>query len=431
MGRSESIYKVGRLGWLFLLVLTLILVAIGVSARYDQLFNLGLPNKNALENLNLSVPFYAFFGTTLDLTIVLAHLVIAAVIFWRCTDRRMAIIVPVFLLAGGAIIPLTNMYGPRDISTIHRVSVDLILYLGLVGSMALLYLFPNGRFVPPWTRLMAILWAVLAFIAVFAPDWPLSLSTLPSGIRLVVLLIWSVSGIYAQVYRYNYVSSPLQKQQTKWGVFGLILAVMGPIGFFFPLLAIPSFAQPEIPNILYNAVGQNLFDAVLFFQLLRFIIFTLIIIFFPISFAVAILRYRLWDIDFIIRRTLVYGALTVTLALVYGLFVVLLQVLFQAISGERRSTFVTVISTLAIAALFVPLRHRVQEAIDRRFYRSKYDAVKALQEFSLAARDEVDIDRLTGRLLNVVEETMQPSSASLWLKPTQKRDAPESLTRVK
>ena len=247
----------------------------------------------------------------------------------------------------------------------------------------------------------------------------------------MVLLIWSVSGIYAQVYRYNYVSSPLQKQQTKWGVFGLILAVMGPIGFFFPLLAIPSFAQPEIPNILYNAVGQNLFDAVLFFQLLRFIIFTLIIIFFPISFAVAILRYRLWDIDFIIRRTLVYGALTVTLALVYGLFVVLLQVLFQAISGERRSTFVTVVSTLAIAALFVPLRHWVQEAIDRRFYRSKYDAVKALQEFSLAARDEVDIDRLTGRLLDVVEETMQPSSTSLWLKPTQKREAPESLARVK
>ncbi len=182
-GRSESVYQAARLGWLILLVLTVILMAVGIGARYDQLFNLGLPNENALENLGLSVPFYAYFGTSLDLTIVLAHLAIAAFIFWRCTDKRMAIIVPVFLVAGGAVIPFTNMYGTRDISTIQRVSVDVILYLGLLGSIALLYLFPNGRFVPPWTRVMAIIWAVLAFIAVFAPNWPVSLSTLPPRIN--------------------------------------------------------------------------------------------------------------------------------------------------------------------------------------------------------------------------------------------------------
>ncbi len=195
---------------------------------------------------------------------------------------------------------------------------------------------------------------------------------------------------------------------------------MGPIGFFFPLAAIPSFAQPDIPNFLYNSVGQNLFDTILFFQLVRFTLFTLAVILFPLSFAVAILRYRLWDIDFIIRRTLVYGALTIALALVYVIIVVLLQSLFQAISGESRSSFVTVVSTLAIAALFGPLRRRVQEVIDQRFFRRKYDAANALMAFSQTARDEVDIDRLTATLMDVVNDTIQPSSASLWLKPSDK-----------
>ena len=109
----------------------------------------------------------------------------------------------------------------------------------------------------------------------------------------------------------------------------------------------------------------------------------------------------------------------------------LLQVLFQDISGVQRSTFVVVVSTLTIAALFLPHRHRVQEAIDRRFYRSSYDAVKVLQGFFLAVRDEVDIDRLTGRLLNVVEEAMRPSNVSPWLKPTPKKHTQDSLLQVK
>jgi hypothetical protein len=417
--RSDFIYRAGRWTWLILVALILTLTVIGVPNRYSQLLELGLPSENALENLGLSVPFYAFFGTALDLTIVLAHLAIAAFIFWRCTNMRVAVIVPIVLIAGGAIIPFTNMYGSRTAAPLVQESVNLILYLGLLGSIALLYLFPDGRFVPRWTRILAVVWAALAFVAVFAPDWPISISALPAGIRMIVLLAWSGSGIFAQVYRYNYVSNPVQKQQTKWGVFGLVLAVMGPIGFFFPLIAIPSFQQPEIPNFLYNSVGQNLFDTILLFQLVRFIFFTLAIILFPLSFAVAILRYRLWDIDIIIRRTLVYGALTVALAVVYAISVVLLQALFQAVSGERRSTFVTVISTLAIAALFVPFRQRVQKMIDRRFFRSKYDAAKALTAFSHAARDEVDIDHLTAGLLDVVQETVQPSFVSLWLKPTK------------
>lgn len=423
--RAELAYRAGRWFWIIVTAVTLALSIAGTGGRYDQLLKLGQPNQNALENLGLSVPFYAVFGTTLDLVIVLAHFIIAVFIFWRCLNRRMAIIVPLALVTGGAIIPFTNMFGSGQVSPLLEFLVNGVLYLGLLGSVTLLYLFPDGRFLLPWTRVLAPLWALLALLAVFAPEWPLSIPALPSGLRLLVLLAWSSSGIFAQIYRYLYISSPLQKQQAKWGVFGLVLAVMGPIGFFFPLLAIPSFAQPEIPNFLYNVVGQVLFDAVLFFQLVRFALFTVAVILFPLSFAVAILRYRLWDIDVIIRRTLVYGVLTGTLALLYALIIILLQALIQLFSDETRSPFVTVISTLAIAALFVPLRHRVQEAIDRRFYRSKYDAVQALSTFATVARDEVDIDRLADRLLDVVKETIQPSCVSLWLRSAGERETPE------
>jgi hypothetical protein len=138
----------------------------------------------------------------------------------------------------------------------------------------------------------------------------------------------------------------------------------------------------------------------------------------PISIGIAILRYRLYDIDTLINRTLVYGSLTVLLAVVYFGGVTATEALFQTLTGQQKlPQLAVVVSTLVIAALFNPLRLRIQAFTDRRFYRSKYDAAKTLESFSAKLRDETDLDALSNDLVGVVRETMQPAHVTLWLQP--------------
>ena len=138
----------------------------------------------------------------------------------------------------------------------------------------------------------------------------------------------------------------------------------------------------------------------------------------PVAIGIAVLRYRLYDIDLVINRTLVYGSLTVALALVYFGSVVGLQRLLSPVVGDSNQ-FAVVASTLLIAALFGPLRRKVQSFIDRRFYRRKYDARRTLEDFSAKLRDETDLEKLGDDLVRIVRETVQPAHASLWLRSTK------------
>ena len=219
---------------------------------------------------------------------------------------------------------------------------------------------------------------------------------------LLVTGIIYISLIYSQIYRYRHVSTTFQRQQTKWIVLGITTAV----GYFFAeylaiILFIPSFTSVGNQNFVVQMVVNFAYEAVL--------------LLIPLSFAFSILRYRLYDIDLLINRTLVYGTLTILLGLVYAGLIFGLQYLLRGIISQNNSVAI-VISTLAIAALFQPLRHRIQSMIDRRFYRKKYDAAKVVEAFSTTLRNELDLNQLSEHLVNVVQETMQPEHVSLWLR---------------
>jgi hypothetical protein len=222
-----------------------------------------------------------------------------------------------------------------------------------------------------------------------------------SQLGYLVFLVEAAILVIVQLYRYRRVSSPLERQQTKWVVFGLavpitVLVLLTVLDLIFPVLASPSPLYP----LAFNVVGTSW------------------PLFFPLSFGFAMLRNRLWDIDILINRTLVYGTLTASLALVYVSLVIGLQALLRGIISQDSSVAI-VLSTLAIAALFQPLRRRIQRIIDRRFYRSKYDTAKTVAAFSATLRQEVDLDQLREHLLAVVQETMQPAHVSLWLRPPE------------
>ena len=206
--------------------------------------------------------------------------------------------------------------------------------------------------------------------------------------------------LFAQIYRYRRISNTVQRQQTKWVVFGGSITIVGVLGLELTHLLL--FRQP---GSLYKLVSNTAYP--------------LVLLPIPLSVGIAILHSRLWDIDVLINRALVYSILTGTLALVYASSIIVLQFLLRGLIGQT-SDVAIVCSTLAIWVLFQPLRRRIQAFIDRRFYRSKYDAAQTLAAFSATLLKETDLTQLSERLVGVVQETMQPAHVSLWLrKPEQ------------
>jgi hypothetical protein len=202
----------------------------------------------------------------------------------------------------------------------------------------------------------------------------------------------------AQVYRYIRVSTAVQRQQTKWVVFGATVTIIVGAGLIGPALLLP-LASLNPTYVLLAEAASPLFAPII-----------------PISVGMAVLRYRLWDIDTIINKTLVYGALTVILGALYAGLIIGSESLAGLISKQASQPAVLVISTLAIFVLFQPLRRRIQSIIDRGFYRRKYDAEKTLAAFSATLHSEVDLEQIHQQLLAVIQETMQPTQVSLWLR---------------
>jgi hypothetical protein len=390
-----------RVGWVAVAALILGLVTAGFAVGLDRpelihpqsaqdaLAQAGVPGQVTVV-AGLIVPMAVFAATGL-------------VIFWRRSDDWAAMLVALTLVTGAG-------YSMRAISALERAVPALQLparFVWLLTTLLyliLLFVFPDRRFVPRWTRLLSaaavlvvgLLSADLVRIFVELPDVPPGVSEARFGLAVMVWSGFWGTGIYAQAYRYRHVSGPVQRQQTKWIALslGLVFSVLT-LGFILPSLFI------DTANAWFAWAALATMPVVLLF---------------PASVAVAILRHRLYDIDRLLSRTLTYGLLTIVLGIVYAGAVVVLGQALNPSGGD--STLAVAASTLLVAALFQPLRRRIQGAVDRRFNRRRYDAARTIEAFAARLREQIDLDALSAELLGVVDQTMQPTQASLWLRPS-------------
>jgi hypothetical protein len=369
------------------------IVCSGADCQFGQASPAGLEQ---LRQAGLSLGLYAGAFTAFGAFVTLVFLILAVVIFWRKSDDWMAIFASLTLVLLGITNDITALALVGQQYPALQFLSQFVAFLGADCVILFFYLFPNGRFAPRWIVWLVPLWLVKDAVAHFRPDLYPNDWLLPFELASI---------LFAQIYHYWRVSNTVQRQQTKWVVFGSAVGVGGILGLTLLFSILPPAAAPP----------AGIAD------LLVFAAFSLFALLIPLSIGMAILRSRLWDIDVLIRRTLVYGALTGLLALAYFGSVLVLESIVRLLTGQNQSQVVTVISTLAIAALFVPLRRRVQAFIDRRFYRRKYDAARTLAQFGASLRDEVNLDNLSAHLLAAVDETMQPESAALWLRATQRQ----------
>lgn len=288
-----------------------------------------------------------------------------------------------FLVVPLLLIPLVF---PTGSPISRRWQWVFVAVAGLGLSVMLLMTF-SQEIGPPqatWTVSNPVGFITNQLLEVIIPPWVLTLG---------VLTFLCAASIFVRFRQ----ASDIERAQIKWLLYACGLFVVA----YVPLLVLNVNTEEWLSNDLLD------------------LLFTLAVLTIPAAIAIAILRYRLWDIDFIIRKTMVYVGMTALLALVYFGLVTLLQNLFSSMIGNQQSPISIVVSTLAIAALFNPLRRRIQDFIDRRFYRRKYNAEQALAHFAANLRQEVDLDEINRSLLAVALETLQPENASLWLRNPQ------------
>jgi hypothetical protein len=361
----------------------------------------------ALQQAQISLTAYTIYVTAFGLLFALIPVGLSVLLFYRVFDQPVGLFASFSFLSLGS----TGLLGdPSRMPLALQVfgNVQVVCEFFCFGFF--LVTFPDGRFIPRWSWLIGCTLFVQSIF--FLIPGPFNILSWPLPLFLIELALAWGSPVAVQIYRYRRVYTPAQRQQTKWVIFGLACCILT---ILLPGLTGGLFLTASVSGALFTLVNPALSS-------LGFLLI-------PLSITMAILRSRLWEIDVLINRTLVYGLLTATLLVVYLALVFAGQALLSSLIGPNNGV-VLVGSTLIVAALFQPLRHRIQRIIDRRFYRSKYDAAKIVAAFSSTLRQEVDLDQVRDQLLAVVQETMQPASLSLWIRPLKQqssREEPDSL----
>jgi signal transduction histidine kinase len=356
---------IARVGWVVVVVLALGLLFVSIPAQYGQLVAFSSSGLDPaavranLQELGVSADLYATYLICVSTAAALVWISVGVVIFLRRSEDRMALFASVCLITFGAF-TLPDVFnvnnGPGVLSEQYPLVLLPVQSLGFLGSVSMglfLYFFPDGRFVPRWTGWLLALWAVHEIVFYFFRDTPFNLDNTAPLVDLALIAVFLGVGTGAQVYRYRCVSAPVQCQQTKWVVFGMVSAGLGTVACALLLSSSGTLAQFGSP--LSFALQTGVYG------------FMLLI---PLSIGFAILRQRLWDIDVLINRTLVFGTLTACIVGIYALVVGTLGYLLQ----EARGNFlVTLLAAGFVAVLFAPLRDRLQRGVNRLMYGERDD----------------------------------------------------------
>jgi hypothetical protein len=407
-----------RTVWLTLFCLILLVLLLGIPDTFKVALTLHPETVVGLRQLGLQASFPAIYIIALDTIMILVFACFAALIVWRKPDDWMIMFVSLLLLSTAMLYT-----APAFEAKVPLLLLALLASFAEICQVAFVYLFPNGRFVPRWMWVLLLplfVWRPLIWAHDYLPNF---ISLKRSGenffyipqntLDLELFLIVIGIGFIAQIYRYWRRSTPIQRQQTKLLLLGMILVVVILGAYLLALNTLPMLQQLGSEAFIIRLISRTINH------------FALMVL--PLAITFSILRYRLWDIDTLINRTLVYGTLTGILVLVYFGCVIALQVLLHGFVGGSELAICG--STLTTVILFQPLRRRIQQIIDRRFYRSKYDTVRTIESFSGAMSEEVDLTQLTEQLLSVVQETMHPTFVSLWIRKSENQQN-KRVTRV-
>lgn len=355
----------------------------------------------------LSANVYPVLVLAEETLLVGALTLVGLLLFWRQPRHCPTVLFSLAMISYGPYITgsLTVLLGHHPG---WQMPIRAAQTLGIGSAVISGYLFPDGRFVPQWTRALILLWLPCLLAGLTLPGSPLDFTNpyAPDAPRVLLLIAWLATTLLAQASRYRQAASQLQRLQTRWVLICMTTTIVTYCLYMAPHLVAPVLNRPGAPGLLYTAIGYPVFLCSLPVS--------------PVIIFVAIWRHHLFDIDTLVNRALVYGSLTFILAVVYAGSVALLGYALRGLTGGSQLALVG--STLATAALVQPLRGRIQQSIDRRFFRRKYDAAKTLSAFSGTLRQQVDLQEICERMLTLVEETTQPERVSLWLTPPEWRE---------
>jgi hypothetical protein len=365
-----------RGAWIVVAALTLGLFVASIPLAYGRFLRacensgcdvaqLSPEGKNALEEglgLGLSMGDYAVYTVFLAIVLALGYWLIGGTLFWKRSDNLLVLFASMMLVTFGAR-QADTLNWLAEAYPVWDLPVALVDFVGDAAFFVLFCMFPDGRFVPRWTRWAAAAWIAYWLLGTFFPDSPLSPSSWPPLIAISLLLGLLGSLVLAQICRYRRHSDQTARQQTKWVVFGFTAALAG---FFAVVLLgwIFALTRPGIPELFYKSVGNA--------------VITLCALLIPLSIGFAVQRHRLWDIDLIINRTIVYGSLSAVLTAIFALTDMLLQSLFFFITGVEQSRIATIASVIVIAVAFQPLRHRIEWGVNR-LVRRRIDGAETME----------------------------------------------------